>query len=71
MATVKEEWGMACPACGRDDRLQVQVTTWAGLSADGTDADCCPHEWDKASACLCDACAWQGTVADASDGSDK
>ncbi len=67
MNTVSEEWGMACPACGRDDSLDIAFEAWTRLTADGTD-DSLPadstHEWGEASACICSYCNWSGTVAD-------
>jgi len=62
--TVIYEWGMACPVCGRDDKLQVSLKVWSRLSIEGTDP-CGDHEWDPKSGCACDNCGWGGTVNDA------
>lgn len=64
MATVREQWGMACPKCNCDDQLVVQVKTWATLSADGTEVEG-DQEWNEDSCCSCDACGWTGVVFDA------
>lgn len=68
MATVKEEWGMACPECGRDDCLEVEISTMAKLTPDGTTADEYPHEWDRKSYCRCTACEWEGEARDCEGG---
>jgi hypothetical protein len=61
MADVRETWGMACPQCGRDDRLGVKVKVWAMLSEDGTETHG-DHEWNKDSQCMCTDCGWEGPV---------
>lgn len=63
MSTVREEWGVICPACRKDDGLEVTVKVWAKLSVDGTDAEG-DHEWDSESPCVC-ACGWKGEVSQA------
>ena len=63
MATVREEWGMACPSCGRDDRLRIEMTRWGTLLPDGTAPDAC-HEWDRGNAAECQSCGWTGAVRD-------
>lgn len=63
--SVRQAWEMACPGCSKDDRLEVAVTTWARLYADGTvpdDAEDGSHEWDNDSPCQCASCGWHGTV---------
>lgn len=65
MATVRDEYGMICPNCGRDDALRVEISTMAALSADGTDADAEAHEWNGASRCACKACDWHGLASEA------
>ena len=62
--TVRKVWGMACPECGRDDELQVEVRALCYLDADGTD-DYGDHEWDPDSWCSCALCDWHGKVKDA------
>lgn len=63
MPTVRQEWGMACPDCGRDDHLRIEMTTWGALLPDGTDPDAC-HEWDRRSSAECQSCGWTGQVRD-------
>ena len=61
--TVRDEWGMACPNCGCDDRLHVQLTTMADLTPDGTEpfGD---QEWDDTSFMRCASCSHAGRVTD-------
>jgi hypothetical protein len=57
---------LACPHCGRDDRIDIQASVWIRLCPDGTDpydAENGDHEWCDASAALCNACLHEGTVA--------
>lgn len=61
--TVKSIFNMACPACGSDEDLLVDITTLAYLSADGTEATG-GHDWDDDSACRCSACDHTGQVKD-------
>lgn len=66
--SVLATWKMKCPACGRDDQLDVRATVSVRLTSDGSDADESldgGHEWDSKSECSCAACGWTGTVADA------
>ena len=60
--TVREEWGLACPKCGSDDHLQVQLTTMADLTSYGTEpfGD---HTWNENSHMRCFACGHNGKVA--------
>ena len=69
MTTVRTQWGMVCPRCGKDDRLEIAVTMWAALDADGTteDAEDVSHDWYGGSGCRCAACNWVGLVIDAED----
>ena len=61
--TVRDEWGIACPNCGCDDRLQVQLTTMADLTPDGTEpfGD---QEWDDTSFMRCASCGTSRRVTD-------
>lgn len=58
-------WGIMCPSCHDDLKLDVAVKTFARLTDDGTDAfesadgD---HEWDDTSAIVCRECGHAGTV---------
>ncbi len=62
MSTVREIWGLACPKCGSDERLQVELTTMADLTPDGTEpfGD---QLWDGKSYTRCDACGHDGKLA--------
>jgi hypothetical protein len=61
MSTVREQWGLACPACKSDEYLQVQVTVMADLSVEGSDP-CSDQEWDDDSFIRCRSCSHTGTV---------
>ena len=61
--TVRNLYDIACPACGSDESLMVVITTWAELSADGTDP-AGDHDWDDQSHCRCSACNHHGKVKD-------
>jgi hypothetical protein len=61
--TVKSIFSMACPTCGSDEDLLVDITTLAYLSADGTEATG-DHDWDDDSGCRCSACDHTGQVKD-------
>ena len=63
--TVRAEWGLACPSCGSDEHIEIELACWALLSPDGTDTDAASegnHYWDEHSACRCEACSATGTV---------
>lgn len=69
MASVEESWNMKCPnaACDRDDKLDVQVKSYARLTSDGSDYDAAEdgnQEWDDESPCVCGACGRAGKVAE-------
>ena len=59
--TVRDEWQLACPKCGSDERLQVSLRSMADVTPDGTEpfGD---HEWDNASFMRCAACGHAATV---------
>lgn len=63
MSTVREEWSLACPDCGCDDCLQIELTTMADLTPDGADpfGD---QEWDHGSYMRCDNCGKDGHAID-------
>jgi hypothetical protein len=63
MTSVREIHQLACPGCGSDESLQVQITTMADLSADGTEPTG-DHEWQDGSFIRCRACHQTGTVKD-------
>ena len=62
--TVAAEWGLRCPACGRDDGLQIELRVWAALSVDGTELVDDHHDWDCKSRCRCSACTYIAEVRD-------
>ena len=65
MATVREEWGLQCPQCGRDDKLNIAMLVWGRLYADGTDTsvpDDSSHTWNDQSDCQCAACGFESRV---------
>lgn len=61
--TVRDLFGLACPKCGDDDTLRLVITTWATLSAGGTEpfGD---HEWDDGAICRCNGCKFVGVASD-------
>ncbi len=61
MSTVREIWGYACPNCKSDEHLQVELTTMADLTADGTDPFGDQH-WHGESYMQCKACDHSGIV---------
>jgi hypothetical protein len=65
--SVKDEYEMQCPMCGKDDRLKVDavIHTTVLLCEDGVDDPGGDTEWDRNSGCYCDHCNWQGKVGDA------
>lgn len=63
--TVTEAWGMRCPKCKCDDKIDIAAFIWVRLSTDGTDpdeADNTDHEWDDSHRARCGACEHMGTV---------
>lgn len=63
--TVSNQFDVQCPRCGRDDCMEIAVTTFALLSEQGTDASG-DHDWDGDSTARCVACNWTGVVAETS-----
>ena len=65
MSTVREEYGLACPNCHDDQRIQILVETMVDLSSDGTiEARDSIHEWRDGNYCTCRSCGYEGTVVD-------
>ncbi|WP_432263464.1 hypothetical protein [Cupriavidus sp. TMH.W2] len=62
MRTVFETHGLACPNCGRDTKLNVEVQTLARLLPSGTEI-VGDQEWTDSAQVLCDECGHDGTVA--------
>lgn len=62
MNTVLEYHGLACPKCGGDTNLNVEVQTIARLLPGGTDI-VSDQEWTDKSHVICDECGHEGTVA--------
>jgi hypothetical protein len=52
---------MACPKCGSDRAILIEVTAWAELTVDGTDPDEY-HHWTDDSQCQCGKCLHHATV---------
>ena len=64
--SVKEIWGMACPKCGDDRRIDIYANIWVHLFVDGTgphEATNRDHHWEPESEAVCNGCDHQGTVA--------
>ena len=61
MTSVRETFGLCCSNCGSDESLQVQVSTMADLSADGSEPTG-DQEWQEDSFIHCRACGHTGTV---------
>lgn len=63
MTTVRKNWGMACPDCGCDSGLSIEIKTTALLTPDGTDifqGHCGDHNWDDHSEIYCRDCDHTG-----------
>ncbi len=60
--TVRETWGMACPSCGSDESISVEVSVIMNLSSDGTSDTGGDHVWGDDNFCLCGACRFEGVV---------
>ena len=72
---LKTAEGYACPNCGLDHDIVIQMRTWYHVHNDtGVDDDTeieeaentCdgPYSYDDTSGACCWKCEWQGTVAD-------
>lgn len=61
MSTVRETFGLACPKCGRDDHLIVEVTTMVRLYPEGTES-VGDEEWGPDSNCACTTCDFRDRV---------
>ena len=61
--TVAEAWDMTCPRCRRDEHIEVELTVWASLTADGTDIEAQDHEWNPRSLARCTHCDHSARVA--------
>ena len=59
--SVRVCWGMACPACGSDEDIEIVMTGWGKLSYDGTEIEA-DHEWWDSSNAHCTRCGFAGTV---------
>lgn len=60
---LRSEYGLACPSCGHAHRFTIEITCSADLTIAGTEARG-DHYWDDGSACFCDECGLNGTVAE-------
>jgi hypothetical protein len=63
MTSVRSIFGLCCPQCNSDQHLQIQVSTMADLSADGSEPTG-DQEWQKDSFIRCRSCNHTGTVKD-------
>lgn len=61
MSSVRETFGLACPKCGSDERILVEVTTFVRLHPDGTES-AGDEEWGPDSYCECRNCSHQAQV---------
>lgn len=61
--SVRDEFGLECPICHHDDRIEVTFTGTCRLTGSGS-VDNGDHEWDESSPCACNHCEYVGTVAD-------
>ena len=65
--SVSSEYGLSCPRCGHDNRLDITALINVRLTADGTDPDDAAdtsHEWDQDSTCQCIQCGFRAKVRD-------
>lgn len=62
--TVREYWGMACPQCGDDEKMQVTAQVVVLLVVEGVDDVGNDREWEDNSSCSCTACGFDGVVKD-------
>ncbi|MEQ1731911.1 MAG: hypothetical protein ABL982_26350 [Vicinamibacterales bacterium] len=63
MTSLREIFALACPKCGQDDALDIQIACMSQITADGSEpyGD---HDWDGASYCSCPECGYSSDVAD-------
>ena len=59
MSTVREEYEMACPKCGRYEDIKIAVIAFPTLTPDGIDIACGDTEWDDDRLAYCD-CGFSG-----------
>lgn len=60
--SLRDTYGLACPRCGNNERLVIEIVTMADLTADGTEpfGD---HAWGDGSCCRCPCCTHHATLA--------
>lgn len=63
MSTVRETFGLACPRCGYDTALNIQIFCMARVTSQGSEPFD-DHEWDDGSFCLCPDCGCTGDVSE-------
>lgn len=63
MSGLRDIYGLACPACGNQSWLIVELVTLADLTSEGTEPFGDQY-WGDASACRCPSCNHHATVAD-------
>jgi len=67
MTTVKEEWGLCCPNCGKDDGIDIAATVWIRMTPGGSDTEasfCGDHTYDPDHDAACQNCGFEGLVSD-------
>lgn len=64
--TVKDEWGLCCPGCGKDDGLIITADVQLLLTPNGTVEHPTSgwHEWTEHSGCVCAYCDYGGNVSE-------
>lgn len=55
--------GLACPQCGQDELIQVQMSVWGDLIDNGV-AEYGESEFGDTSKAYCSECDFAGTLAD-------
>jgi len=64
---LKQKYGLACPNCGQDEDLVIQVWGWHHVTDDEIyEAEACdgPYNWGDDSEACCWECGWNGKVGD-------
>lgn len=60
----EDQWGLRCPKCkATSEDIVIQVKVWVRLYDNGSEVQDGDHEWNDASRAVCDACDFEGLVA--------
>lgn len=63
MSTIREIYGLVCPACGTDNGIVLEASTWIDVSATLLrKAKWADFEWYLDAFCRCENCKHHGTV---------